>query len=131
MKLRPLEAVAEPATISGVKDNATHTAQALPAQKRALLERRAGTSSRDSNIQSKLNGMRAADANPRRPRRMLGSESLVDRYRDIGPTQPMIVTIEKAKRRFTRARGSRSTTTRARQKSTAQRVRVPIKRRST
>src|SRR5262245_9463516 len=47
------------------------------------------------------------------------------------PIHPMIVTIERAKRRFTSARGSRATTTRPRLKSTAQRVKVPIRRRST
>src|ERR1700752_4761171 len=49
----------------------------------------------------------------------------------MDPIHPMIVTIEKAKRRLTSARGSRATTRRPRLKSTAQRVKVPTSRRST
>jgi len=93
--------------------------------KRALVQRREATSSSDSNIHSRLKGIAAADANARRPRKMFGAESRVERYRDIDPIQPMIVTMEKANSRFTRARGSRATTTRPRLKRTAHRMKVP------
>jgi hypothetical protein len=93
--------------------------------KSVFVPRREGTSSSDSNIQSRLKGIAAADANARRPRSMWGSESLVERYREIEPIHPMIVTIEKANSRFTRALGSRATTTKPRLKRTAHRVRVP------
>src|SRR5678815_2907953 len=49
----------------------------------------------------------------------------------MDPIHPMIVTIDRAKRRFTKARGSRATTRSPRLSRTAQSVKVPIRRRST
>ena len=47
------------------------------------------------------------------------------------PIHPMIVTIDRANRRLTEARGSRATTRSPRLSRTAQDVKVPIRRRST
>ena len=94
--------------------------------RRPLLHRRGVSSLRDSNIQKKENGIAEAEANAKRPKIMLGSESLVDKYSEIEPIHPIIATIEKANKRLTRARGSRATTTKPRLKGTAQRVRAPI-----
>src|SRR5258705_13805226 len=103
----------------------TKQRQAAPAQRRPLLHRIGVSSLRDSNIQKKEKGIAAAEANASRPKRILGSESFVDRYSEMDPIHPMMATIEKANRRLTRVCGSRATTTRPRLKSTAQSVRVP------
>jgi hypothetical protein len=106
-------------------------AHAAPAHRTGLVRRRLEASSRDSNIHKRLKGMAAAEAKPMRPSRMFGSESLVERYNEIEPIQPVIVIIDSAKRRLTSALGSRATTTRARHKSTAHSVKMPMRRRST
>jgi hypothetical protein len=110
----------------GVKEeSATKSTQAAAVAHNIRFERRVGTSSRDSNIQSRLNGIAEADAKARRPRSIFGSDSLVDRYSEIEPIHPMMVSMERAKSRFTRALGSRARTTKPRPKRTAQRRMVP------
>src|ERR1051325_6956216 len=109
MKLRPVEAWAGAAAISGVSEMSTKKAQAAPAHRRPLLHRVAPSSLSDSNIQKKENGIAAAEANASRPQKILGSDSLVERYREMDPIHPMMVTIEKANRRLTRVCGSRAT----------------------
>jgi hypothetical protein len=79
MKFRPVELAAEPATMSGVRDRTTKVLQTRAAQERVRRARNVGLSWRDSNIHRRLNGIAAAKPNPRRPRKMLGSESLVER----------------------------------------------------
>src|SRR5687768_15544614 len=130
MKFRPLEDFADPATIRGERDRTMKRAHAAPAHRTGRVRRRLGVSSRDSNIHNRLNGIADAEANPIRPSSMFGSESLVDRYKEIEPIQPIIVSIDRAKRRLTSALGSRATTTRARHNKTEQSVRMPNRRRS-
>jgi len=75
-----------------------------------------------SNIHKRLKGIALANAKAMRPKVAVELKSPVDRATEIDPIQPAMLHIEKAKRRFTDAWGSRRNTKAPRLRRTTQRI---------
>ena len=112
-----------PETINFVKDRRMKAVHARPGT-RTLSGRLGRGPGKASNIHNKLNGIALANANPIRPQMTVVPKLLVESASEINPTQPAIVHIEKAKRRFTGAWESRRRTKTPRPRRTMQRIKM-------